>query len=1097
MSFKSEKSVNQYWQDSNILTKLEEQNKDKEQFIFYDGPPFASGNPHYGHILAGTIKDIVTRSQCQMFPGKKVRRVWGWDTHGVPIESKANKELGINSKEDVLKMGLDVYNQKCREYVMSCQDKWKIVTNKLGRWIDMDNAYKTMDSSFMNSVWYVFSELFKKGLIYHGVKIMSYSPGLESPLSNNEANLNYQSVNDPSLTLQIPININDITVYILVWTTTPWTLACNLLLCVHPDLDYVLVTLDDGTIYVLLENQVKAYFKKTKYHITTKIKGSDLVNIEYKPLFPFYKDFKPANPSSKPFHIIADTMVSSESGTGIVHIAPSFGQEDLDVSTRYGLISNEVLPPCPLNEQCYYIAPVADMQEVFGNRFCKDSDKDVVKYLKTQNKVFKMEHKLHDYPYCYRTDKPLIYRTCAAWFIKVKDNKEKIKNNLMKTNWVPTNIRDNKYMEMLDTVVDWCISRNRFWGTPLPIWTNGEETITVGSARELEVLANLEVNSVKDLHPEFIFDIIIPSSKPDGKPLKNVKLVLDCWFESGSMPFGQWGYPFNPDVKLNDIFPADFIAEGTDQTRGWFHALMTIYTLLIDKPPFKNVIVNGIVQSQVVNDKGNKTGWAKMSKKDGNYSDPETVIDEFGADTLRLFLVKSAGVRGGDVPFDTKTFKVIHKNYYIMIENMVVFWKQSLDIFKNMYKKPVPISNLIDLKDSISQVDIWIIQVFNDFLSKMNNDYKNYQLYFLTDYIDIMIDRLSRWYIKLSKKHLKGDSSQIEFQSSISILTHILHYLLVTMSPITPFMSETFYLYMKEQIDNQLLENNYLYQNDSIHLQIIPQNLELGLNIKDNLLDGMELFIQILDISRCFRSEHNKPLKMPIKHVTIAYDNPETMKQLKQLETYLKQEVNSQVIEFNNDPFEYIKLCYTPNKGVIGKQFGKNAKDIIKHLDTLKITDSWFNKKFFEEDSSKDFNWRYFTLPNGFSVQLKKEYFIEKVEINKQDSNQIIINQDRLVMIFDLNVTTEISDIYYVNCMAREIQEMRKEAKLTPLDVIQITYNVDEKIKQIMQNNEYKMYLNKLIQQPVHEYREDLEMKSFYTSEREVANYKLTINFHR
>lgn len=1089
MSFQTEQEINSFWQDNNIVQKQTDQNKDNQQFVFYDGPPFASGNPHFGHVLAGTIKDVVTRYHS--LRGDNVRRVWGWDTHGVPIESKANKELNITCKEDVLKMGIGEYNKQCRKYVMSCQDKWKQVTSKLGRWIDMDNSYKTMDESFMNSVWYIFSQLFKKNLIYHGVKIMSYSPGLECPLSNNEANLNYIAVNDPSLTLQFPVKFENQDVNILVWTTTPWTLACNLLLCVHPDLEYSLVMCENKT-YVLLSNQVKDFFKKKKVKTLKTVFGKDLVGIQYEPLFDFYKDFKPANPNSKPFHIVADTMVSGESGTGIVHIAPGFGQDDKNVSEAYGLTSDEVLPPCPLDDECKYTEPVATM-DIFNDKFCKDSDKDVVKYLKSKDSVFKMEYKLHDYPHCYRTDRPLIYRTYPAWFLKVKDHSQKIKDNLKQTNWVPSYVRDNKYMEMLECVPDWCISRNRFWGTPLPVWTNGDETVVVESARQLEELANLEVNSIKDLHPEFIFDIKIPSAKPNGKPLENVNLVLDCWFESGSMPFGQWGYPYNPEVKLDDIFPADFIAEGTDQTRGWFHALMVLYTLLFDKPPFKNVIVNGIVQSKVVDGKGKKTGkWAKMSKKDGNYSDPEDVIDQQGADTLRLFLIKSAGVRAGDVPFDTKSFKTIHKNYYIMIQNMITFWKQSLEIYKNTYSKPSPLKTISEVESDMSLVDIWIIQEFNQILGQMNKEYQDFQLYFLTDHIDRAIDKISRWYIKLNKKPLKGETSQVEFETAISVLTHVLHHLILMMAPITPFMSESFYLYMKQQINVGYLEDNELYQKESIHLHTIVDELKLKNN--NNLLDGMELFIRVLEITRQFRAEYNRPHKMPLKEVTIAFDNMETMEQLKSLSSYLKQEVNSDFIKFYNDPFNFITLKYKLNRTIIGKKYKKDAKLIVNHLEGMNITESWF-----DPNPAKVFNWRYFRLPTGTNVEIEKEYFDSYVEIKPEmvTDNLVVMNQDKLVMVFNMEVSDEMKDIYYINCLAREIQEMRKEASLTPSDHVSITYVKNDKIKDIMKNEKHEEYLTGIIHQKIHEYDEMMDMKPFYTRERVVGDYKLVINFHR
>jgi isoleucyl-tRNA synthetase len=1112
MAFLSELDVRQFWKDNQIFQKSKDQNKENQRFIFYDGPPFASGDPHHGHLLAGTIKDVITRYHSQL--GQNVGRRWGWDTHGVPIESKINTKLGIKSKQDVEKYGLKNYNDECRKNVMSCIDKWKRVTWKLGRWIDMDDAYKTMDIDFMNSTWYVFNQLYQKNQIYHGVKIMSFSPGLNSPLSNNEAN-HYKKVSDPSLTLQISANVastylkgswhTDDMINILVWTTTPWTLPCNLLLCVHPELEYVFIMRkSDEQYFLLAKTRLNSYFKSDTYRVIDTVKGRYLKGITYKPLFPFYNDIKTTQYNIKPFRITCDSMVSSETGTGIVHIAPGFGQEDYDVAYKYGLISDEILPPCPLDDNCHYTEPVNEM-DILKNRFVKNCDKDIIMYLKQQDRVFQSGNITHDYPYCYRTNTPLIYRTYPAWFIKVKNHKDAIKANLMKTNWVPTFVRDNKYSQTLECVVDWCISRNRFWGTPIPIWSNDEgETVVVESSMQLEKLTNREPGSITDLHPEYIWDIIIPSQKPDGKPLQNVKLVLDCWFESGSMPFGQWGYPYNKDINLNDIFPADFIAEGTDQTRGWFHSLMTLYTLLIDKPPFRNLIVNGIVQSKLPQDTSGENnsnkivktvkkskGWVKMSKQLGNYEDVELVMDKYGADTLRLFLIKSPGVKAGDVPFDVKTLPTVHKNCCLMFQNMLLYWKQTLNVYKMCYTKPAELFDISILnQDEMSLLDIWIIQELNHFLEAMCHNLDKYQLFPLWDVIDRMINMTSRWYIKLNKKNLKGEYGEKSMLTTISVLSYVLHHTFLMMSPLMPHMTESFYQYMKQQItDGILIYNTKLFRTESIHLEKIVRNVKLSFGNVDNLMKGMDLFIKVLEQVRQLRSEHNKPIKMPLKKMIIAYDKSEVLKQLRKLEYYLKQELNCLNVEYSNEPNEYINIIYKANLKKIGQQYHKNTKTIMAHLNTMDITEYWFDRRPIYQVK----------LPDDTDVTLDISYFDEFISIkDTKDPNTKITNKGKLVMATDLSATPEMENQYIINCLIREIQEMRKEKELQPTDVIKITYNCETENNMIELIEKHNTYIESTLHQNLLEFDDKKCLEPFYTSQRQFANdSKLVINFHR
>jgi isoleucyl-tRNA synthetase len=652
---KTEEAVMDLWRSLDAFQTSLKLSKGKPEYTFYDGPPFATGLPHYGHILAGTIKDTVTRYAHQT--GHHVTRRFGWDCHGLPVEHEIDKKLGIKGRDDVMEMGIDKYNAECRSIVTRYTSQWEQVITRLGRWIDFKNDYKTMEPWYMESVWWVFKQLWEKKLVYQAFKIMPFSTALNTPVSNFEANLAYTDVTDPSVTVTFPLE-DEPEVAFLAWTTTPWTLPSNLALCVNPELKYVRIRdLKTKAVWILAESRLPQVYpkmagKKAKsfkpeehFEVLATYKGTDLEGIRYIPLFEYFIERKAAPRSN--FRILVDDYVTSENGTGIVHQAPAFGEDDYRVCKKFGIIDAKVFEdlPCPVDANGRFTAQVPE----FEGRHIKEADDDICKLLKQKKRLLIKSSYQHSYPFCWRSDTPLIYKAVPSWFIEVTnpEMKEKLVSNNEETYWVPDHVKTKRFRNWLVDARDWAVSRNRYWGTPLPIWMSEdrEEMICIGSIAELEELSG---ERVEDLHRDKIDHITIPSKRPGMPPLRRVDEVFDCWFESGSMPYAQQHYPFENKERFEGGFPADFIAEGLDQTRGWFYTLMVISTMLFGKPAFKNLVVNGLVLAE---------DGKKMSKRLKNYPDPSLVTNQNGADALRMYLINSPVVRAEPLAFKAEGVK--------------------------------------------------------------------------------------------------------------------------------------------------------------------------------------------------------------------------------------------------------------------------------------------------------------------------------------------------------------------------------------------------------------------------------------------------------
>ena len=648
-----EETILELWDSLNAFEQSVQRRKDSEcpDFVFYDGPPFATGTPHYGHLLAGTIKDIVPRYWTMR--GYHVPRRFGWDCHGLPIEALAQEALNLAGTSQITEHGIDRFNEQCRSMVQTYVGEWRRTVTRMGRWVDFDNDYKTMDRDFMESVWWVFAELWKQGRIYKSHRIMPYSWKLTTPLSNFEANSNYKDVQDPAITVRFPITSGPAqgwgeSVAFLAWTTTPWTLPQNLALCVGPDITYVGVkAADSDLVVVMAEALVNSLFPEDSgAEIVGKIQGSELAGSTYEPLFPYWKD------QANAFRVLSADFVATDSGTGIVHLAPAYGEDDFAVCKEAGI---ELVDG--LDAEGNFLPVVSD----FAGRNCKEADGDIIRWIKQQGRLQKQSTIMHSYPFCERTETPLIYRAIDAWYVRVEDLRDRMVELNNDIRWVPEAVGSGRFGNWLKDARDWNISRNRFWGSCLPLWINEEDPsdiICVGSVQELEGLCGVKVD---DLHKHVLDELLI---QRDGKTYRRTPEVLDCWFESGAMPYAQAHHPHATNDSVEGIFPA-FIAEGLDQTRGWFYTLLILGTALFDKSPYENVIVNGLILAE---------DGQKMSKRKKNYPDPNEVLNRFGADSLRAYMINSPVVRGQELRFAESGLSDIVRSVILPFWNALSFF---------------------------------------------------------------------------------------------------------------------------------------------------------------------------------------------------------------------------------------------------------------------------------------------------------------------------------------------------------------------------------------------------------------------------------------
>ncbi|PXF43520.1 Isoleucine--tRNA ligase, cytoplasmic [Gracilariopsis chorda] len=1017
----AELSVLEHWRHIDAFHTSNKLSEGRPVYSFYDGPPFATGLPHYGHLLAGTIKDTVTRFAYQT--GHHVPRRFGWDCHGLPIEFEIEKQLAIKSKQEVLQFGIDKYNAECRNIVMRYANEWQIVVNRLGRWIDFENDYKTLDTSFMESIWYVFKTLYQKNLVYKGFKVMPYSTGCTTPLSNFEAGLNYKNVDDPAVTVSFPIIHSDIPASFLAWTTTPWTLPSNLALCVHPQFDYVYVRDEKSSqVYVLAESRLVQLYKNPKkkkgFEILKKVKGSELVGMRYQPLFDFFVQ----QMGHRAFRVLQDHYVTDTDGTGIVHQAPAFGEDDHRVCISNGVVDADAHLPCPVDADGNFTAPATD----FEGMYIKDADKKIVAALKEAGRLVKNESVNHRYPFCWRSDTPLMQRAVPSWFVRVTDIRDKLVANNKKTYWVPGFVQHNRFGSWLENARDWNVSRNRYWGTPLPIWTNDEtgERIVVGSIEELEQLSGR--SDITDIHREHVDDIEIKSAKT-GAMLRRVPEVFDCWFESGSMPYSAQHYPFESDSEetFTKSFPADFVAEGLDQTRGWFYTLMVLATALYDKPAFKNCVVNGLVLAE---------DGKKMSKRLKNYPDPNHVFDSYGADALRLYLINSPVVRAEPLRFREDGVRDVVKDVMLPWFNALRFLLQNVRALSMSCNTLVTIEDASKYSAHKNQMDHWIESALGSLTESVHQEMGAYRLYTVVPKLLSFVDSLTDWYVRLNRPRLKGMGTMEEQRAALGTLAHVLLSLSRLMAPFAPFFAEYTYQILKPLAPAEL-------DMDSVHFLMLPSVDKTA--VDKQFEDAIEHMKAAIVLGRLAREHREIPLKQPLREATMVHRDQKILDAIKSLEGYVTSELNIRTLHYSTEESEYVALKADADGRVLGKKLGKSFKEVFKAVKALSAEEV----SRFEDEGEMEIAGHLLTTSDVKITRELREGFRAGGEL------QVEAQSNGLLLVLNTVRDDDLRQEGVAREIINRIQKLRKKVQLRPEDQIEVFVDcADESILNVMSN---------------------------------------------
>ncbi|HEX7037149.1 MAG TPA: isoleucine--tRNA ligase [Pseudomonadales bacterium] len=991
-----EHEILRFWEEGEIFQKTLAKTRDKKPYIFYDGPPFATGLPHHGHIVASTIKDIVPRYWTMK--GRYVQRRFGWDCHGLPIEHEIDKQLNMSAQQAVAELGVAGYNDQCRSIVQRYVREWRQTITRLGRWVDFDNDYKTMDPWYMESVWWVLKQLWDKGLVYQGVRIMPVSTALGTPLSNFEANMNYMDVQDPSVTVLFELEDGD--AYLACWTTTPWTLPSNLAICVGPDIDYVKVRdPDSGKRIWFAEARVGAY--GDGFEILERAKGRELKGRRYKPMFPYFAD----QAELGAFQVVADDYVTTESGTGLVHQAPAFGEDDYRVLKEAGIDAFAV----PVTMNGLFTDEVTD----FAGQYVKDADKHIIRWLKDRGVLYRQDVIQHSYPFCYRSDTPLIYRAVPSWYVAVTRIRDRLLAANEQVRWVPEHIKHGRFGNWLAGVIDWSISRNRVWGTPIPIWVNDVtgRQICIGSRDELERYTGARPD---DLHREHVDGLTFQLPGEEGT-YRRVEEVLDCWFESGSMPYAQLHYPFENQKMFKDGFPAEFIAEGLDQTRGWFYTLTVLATALFDKPAFRNVIVNGMVMAE---------DGKKMSKRLRNYTPPDELMETYGADALRLYLINSGLVRGEEQRFADSGVRDMTRRALLPWYNAFSFLKTYAEIDQWSPDKGEHTGDNI--------LDQWILSRLQTLKARIAHEMEAYRLYNVVPQLFDFIEDLTNWYIRLNRPRYWGEDITADKIAAYSTLYTALYELCQVMAPFAPFLAEHVYRELGALGGGTATPA-------SVHLCDYPQAETAW--VRPELERAVQRMQQVVVLGRQKREEVKIGLRTPLRSLTVVHRDREVLDDVARLEDYVRSELNVREIRYDSDEAAHIELVAKPNFPVLGKRLGKRMKEfqpLIRALTRDEID----------------------ALQREGSITLNGETFSnEEIEVLQQPRpGTNTVSNGQIAVDLDTTLDDELIRGGYAREIVNRIQRHRKELGLNVADRIRVGYDGDaELVRAAREHSEYIM----------------------------------------
>lgn len=991
LNFKErELEVLKYWKDNDIFEKSIKNREGGPTFTFYDGPPTANGRPHIGHILTRVIKDIIPRYKTMK--GYKGLRKAGWDTHGLPVELEVEKLLGIDGKPQIEKYGVEPFIQKCKQSVWTYKQEWEKMSDRVGYWADMENPYITYDNKYIESVWWSLKQIWDKDLLYKGHKIVPYCPRCGTALSSHEVAQGYKDVKEPSIYVKFQVKGQQ-GVYLLAWTTTPWTLPSNVALAVNPDETYVKVKCQDE-VYILAEALAAPVLEK-EFEVLEKCKGKDLIGIDYEPLFDF------VTPKKRAYYVVAADYVTLTDGTGIVHTAPAFGEDD----ARTG--RNNDLPFVQLvSEQGTFVDSVTPWKGVF----VKDADKDIIKHLKERNLLLKVLDYEHSYPFCWRCDTPLLYYARDTWFIKTTEIRDKLIANNKKINWYPESIGEGRFGNFLENNVDWGLSRERYWGTPLPIWEcECGHRHAIGSVQELREMGE-DVPENIELHKPYIDNVFLKCPKCQGK-MKRVQEVIDCWYDSGSMPFAQWHYPFENKEVFNDNYPADFISEALDQTRGWFYVLHTISTLLFDKPAFKNVIVLGLVQD--------KDGQ-KMSKHKGNVVDPWTVLDKQGADAVRWYFYTTSAPWLPSRFYDDAVSEAQRK-FMGTLWNTYAFYVlyANIDQFNPMnYKLEA---------DKLSPLDKWILSKLNSLIKIVDKGLEGYRITESARAIQDFVDDVSNWYVRRSRERFWTKGMEQDKINAYMTLWTVLSTVTKLSAPFIPFMAEEIYQNLVKNVDADAPA--------SVHLCNFPVSDEKL--IDKALEDNMENVLKLVVLGRACRNTANIKNRQPIgnMYVKAGFTMPEMYVEL------VADELNIKKIIFTDDAKAFTEYKFKPQLRTLGPKYGKLVPQIGKVL--AEIDSDVLLVPFAKGETAK-------LEVEGNAVELAEADVLMEV-VQKQG---FVSETDKdVTVVLDTNLSPELIEEGYVREIISKIQTMRKEAGFEVMDNIKVYYAGTAEIEKVIKNN--------------------------------------------
>lgn len=985
-----EKQVLNFWKENNIFEKSMSLREEGPTFTFYDGPPTANGKPHIGHILTRVIKDIIPRYK--FMKGYNVLRKAGWDTHGLPVELEVEKLLGISGKPQIEKYGVEPFIKQCKESVWKYQNEWEKMSDRVGYWVDMKDPYVTYHNNYIESVWWSLKKIWDQGLLYKGHKIVPYCPRCGTSLSSHEVAQGYKDVKEASVFVKFPVK-GEKQVYLMAWTTTPWTLPSNVALVVNPKETYVKAKCSDE-VYILAEALAETVLQE-KYEVLDRVVGKDLVGTEYEPIFDF------ANVDKKAYYVVADNYVTLTDGTGIVHTAPAFGEDDARIGREYNLPFVQLV-----NEQGKFIDSVTPWKGVF----VKDADPEIIKDLDNRNLLYKAQDYEHSYPFCWRCDTPLLYYARDTWFIKMTEVRDRLLKNNKKINWLPENIRDGRFGNFLENVIDWGLSRERYWGTPLPIWEcSCGHRHAIGSIAELKEMGK-DVPEDIELHKPYIDNVYLTCPEC-GNDMKRVSEVIDCWYDSGSMPFAQWHYPFENKEKFEANFPANFISEAVDQTRGWFYTLLAISTLLFDEPAYKNVIVLGLVQD--------KDGF-KMSKHKGNVVDPFEVLDKQGADAVRWYFYTNSAPW---LPsrFYGEAVSEAQRKYMGTLWNTYAFYVlyANIDEFN-------PMDYTLDY-EKLSIMDKWILSKLHSLIAAVDNNLDNYKIIESARALQEFVDDLSNWYVRRSRERFwYKDMPQDKINAYMTLYT-VLTTLTKVTAPFTPFMAEEIYQNLVINVDKKAPE--------SVHFCLYPQVNE---SIIDKALEeNMDEVLKIVVQGRACRNSANIKNRQPIgkMYVKAAKELPELFKNI------IADELNIKEVLFTQNVSDFTTYSFKPQLKTVGPKYGKLVGKIRQALSGLDGNDA-MNKLKSGNPLTFDFG--------GEKVEL----FEEDLLIETEHKEGFVAESERdITVVLDTHLSEELIEEGFVREIISKVQTMRKEADFEVQDHINLYYKGNDKLAKIIERN--------------------------------------------